>query len=465
MKTELCEHILKRAKDKETTGCELLWRRDESIAMKSAGEGKINSVTHSNRAVVGVRIIKDHRVGISYSEAMDVESLDCMLDEAINNSRFLDSKEYEVIDVGSDSGGINSFGLMNFSELNNDELFAKESEWDNQEALLQKMQEMTLFMESEIRARSALVSSIPYNSVNKVISEFVVANSLGIHRQSRRKFYTAHTGAVLKRSNTIAGFWENHLSRRLRDVDLEYCLKQSLQRANDILDARPIPTGNYQVVFSPETLGTLFDCFSIIFSSKASLEGHNPFKDKLGTSVANQELTISDRPLYPAGLAYSLFDDEGMMRKDMPLIERGILKNFYFNSATARYFKSKNNGFARRSPRGALDVSGQQQYISPGRENNSNLLNDCFYIIKLEGIHAGANPVSGEFSFPAQGYLYNSRGEVTQSVRSVTVAGNFYQMLSQIEAIGNQVERSSTGDFFAPKIRFKGLKIGSDTKN
>ncbi|MGB7998447.1 MAG: metallopeptidase TldD-related protein, partial [Photobacterium halotolerans] len=50
-------------------------------------------------------------------------------------------------------------------------------------------------------------------------------------------------------------------------------------------------------------------------------------------------------------------------------------------------------------------------------------------------------------------------GKRLQPVRGITVAGNFYQMIKAIDAVGNQLENDYERDFFAPKIRFSGLSI------
>ena len=49
-------------------------------------------------------------------------------------------------------------------------------------------------------------------------------------------------------------------------------------------------------------------------------------------------------------------------------------------------------------------------------------------ITDLTGLHSGANPISGEFSFGASGFLHDGSNRV-QPVRGITVAGNFYTML------------------------------------
>ena len=58
------------------------------------------------------------------------------------------------------------------------------------------------------------------------------------------------------------------------------------------------------------------------------------------------------------------------------------------------------------------------------------------YINDLEGLHAGANAISGDFSLQSAGYLIED-GKKTAHIKSFTVAGNFYDLLKNITAIAN----------------------------
>ena len=71
---------------------------------------------------------------------------------------------------------------------------------------------------------------------------------------------------------------------------------------------------------------------------------------------------------------------------------------------------------------------------------------------------SGANAISGEFSFGASGYLCEN-GERFQPVRNVTVAGNFYQMLQNINMIGNRQHWNWQRSALMPSIRFADVAI------
>ncbi|MGL5481873.1 MAG: metallopeptidase TldD-related protein, partial [Aeromonas veronii] len=69
-----------------------------------------------------------------------------------------------------------------------------------------------------------------------------------------------------------------------------------------------------------------------------------------------------------------------------------------------------------------------------------------------------ADAVSGDFSFGASGFLCRD-GVRLQPVRGITVAGNFYRLLGELEAVGDTLHHNDGKGFYAPLIRFGGLSV------
>ena len=78
-------------------------------------------------------------------------------------------------------------------------------------------------------------------------------------------------------------------------------------------------------------------------------------------------------------------------------------------------------------------------------------------ITEVSGLHAGANPISGDFSLLSRGYEIKG-GKIVRAVEEFTVAGNFYQLLKSICAVGSDLtfEGSSIG---SPSVDAGTLKI------
>ena len=83
------------------------------------------------------------------------------------------------------------------------------------------------------------------------------------------------------------------------------------------------------------------------------------------------------------------------------------------------------------------------------------------YIHSLDGLHAGANPVSGDFSLQSAGFMIRG-GKKAEYVKSFTVAGNFYTLLKNITAVANNCHlpmAMGMTAFGSPSVLVEGLSI------
>jgi PmbA protein len=253
--------------------------------------------------------------------------------------------------------------------------------------------------------------------------------------------------------------YHQSIERTFKELDAEACITKSVKIAKSLMDATPVSTGNYDIIFATDMLGDLISAFELVFSAKAAKEGVNPWRKKIGDQVADKGITIIDMPKYENGFNYRTFDAEGFLCNDTTLIENGELKTFYHNSATANHFGVSNNANASRSPKGVLGVGGSQKVIQPGKSQNSSLRDGKFLeIFALQGLHSGADPISGDFSFGASGFLHED-GEVVQTIKGITVSGNFFKFINQIGDIGSELKPNQEKNFFSPEIRFTDVNI------
>ena len=81
-------------------------------------------------------------------------------------------------------------------------------------------------------------------------------------------------------------------------------------------------------------------------------------------------------------------------------------------------------------------------------------------ITSLAGMHAGANQISGDFSLSAKGYLVED-GKIGRSVKQITVAGNFFQLLKDIVETGSDFEFSHGGSA-SPSVWIKSLSVAGE---
>jgi hypothetical protein len=87
-------------------------------------------------------------------------------------------------------------------------------------------------------------------------------------------------------------------------------------------------------------------------------------------------------------------------------------------------------------------------------------LGDGLLITELQGMHAGANPVTGDFSLAAKGFMVRG-GSLAGAVNQITVAGNFYELLMNVEAVGGDLDFHAPGAscFGSPSLLIGNLSV------
>ena len=108
-------------------------------------------------------------------------------------------------------------------------------------------------------------------------------------------------------------------------------------------------------------------------------------------------------------------------------------------------------------------VAPTNLYIAAGEKSLTELMADVgngVVITKLAGLHAGANPSSGDFSLLSKGYTIEN-GKRGRAVEQITVAGNFYQLLKSICAVGSDLtfEGSSIGSPVSGRGHAQNLRL------
>ena len=84
-------------------------------------------------------------------------------------------------------------------------------------------------------------------------------------------------------------------------------------------------------------------------------------------------------------------------------------------------------------------------------------------ITELQGLHSGANTVSGDFSLAAKGY-YIKNGRIERPVNQITIAGNFYSVLKDIEAIGEDLIFAIPDITYigSPSLKIKNIAVSGE---
>jgi PmbA protein len=178
----------------------------------------------------------------------------------------------------------------------------------------------------------------------------------------------------------------------------------------------------------------------------ALISGTSPWKDKIGEQVANPLINFELVAEHPDLPGTSVLSGDGYVAENMPLIEKGVLKNFIlsrYGAARTGLPRSKNSGgtYVLGSGNRPLEevISGVERGILMGR-------------------FSGGNPgPAGDLSGVAKNSFLIENGRITKPLSEVMISGNLADMLRDTVAVSQ--ERENSGYWLLPWIRVKGVTI------
>ena len=196
-------------------------------------------------------------------------------------------------------------------------------------------------------------------------------------------------------------------------------------------------------------------------------KGLSLLADKEGTVIASEALTLSEEPMLDKALLKIPFDSEGVRTKSKNIINNGKFETALYNTKTARKAnrQSTGNGF-RSSYASSVGILTTNIVIKPDSLDLEGLckeVNNGIYITDLNGLHAGVNAISGDFSLQSEGYLIKD-GLLVRPIEQITVADNFFEILKKIRVVGNDVINYPVdmGEFFSPSIVIDSVSVSGD---
>jgi PmbA protein len=230
--------------------------------------------------------------------------------------------------------------------------------------------------------------------------------------------------------------------------------RRAVARLNPV---RP-KSGAMPVLFDPRVATSLLGHFAGAITGSSVARKSSFLQDKLGERVFAEGVEIVDDPLRPRGLRSRPFDGEGMRVSRQQIVADGMLQTWMADSASARQLGIAPTGHSSRSVTSPHGVSPSNFYIAGGRRSRDELL-AAFpaALLVTELIGQGVNPVTGDYSRGAAGFLVTG-GEIGPPVQEITIASNLIEMFATLEP-GTDLEFRRGVD--APTILVPRMTVGT----
>ncbi|MBR1586462.1 MAG: TldD/PmbA family protein [Clostridia bacterium] len=395
-------------------------------------QGQIANYTVNDTRGLSLRGLYQGKIGYAATEAIDEEAVGQLVRAVKESAALTEDDDVQEIYRGDEA----------YPEIDNYQPALDQVEEKKKLLLIQEIEKNALAMDERITALNynmISTSSGETRLVNRVVAD---GKTSGLDLRFQDNMAICVVGATAKDGDKVSTGYGLKVTRDFEEFDAEAIAKDAVEEALFMLRAAPVPSGTYRAIIDAKCMPDLLGVFADVFSAENAQKGMSLLAGKEGQVIASDVVTLMDDPLLPGGLASRPFDDEGVATRTKAVIEKGKLTTLLHNLKTARKAGVKSTGNAAKPGyAGAVDISPSNFYLAPGEKNQAELLSDLgdgIVITEVSGLHAGANAISGDFSLIAQGYTVKN-GKKDQPVEQITVAGNFYQLLKNIRAVGSDL--------------------------
>ncbi|MDI6728991.1 MAG: TldD/PmbA family protein [Thermodesulfovibrionales bacterium] len=427
MNTEFALKLMEIALSKGADKAEVYVKTSKSLGIE-VKEQKIDTLESSITMGYCIRVIKDNRLGFSYSTNPD--EMNTVAENAIEASKYSEPDDYLELPSALQPSAISQPLIFD-----NDIASLSESDAINR----------TLLIESSAFNGDNRIKKIRKASGSFSTNNTYIVNSYGINAHYQSTGCSAQLMAIAEEGSESQLGWDYQGSRFLKDVSFEEVGRTAARRAAQLLGARKINSIKGFVLLDNSVSTEFLGILSSALSSESVQKKKSMLAGKKGDVVISDRLNIIDSGLLDGKLGSKPVDDEGVPTSHKILIGKGILNGYLYNTYTAKKDGIASTGNAVRGGFTGLPTVGPTNlYSEPTSaeytkrfENLVKDINRGIYVIETMGMHT-ANPISGEFSVGASG-LWIENGEIKHPVKEAVISGNILDLFKKVVMVGDDL--------------------------
>jgi PmbA protein len=390
-------------------------------------KSEVETLTQAGRKGMGLRVFVDGRQGFATTSDFAPEAIERTIAQAVSLAAVADQRPENRL------GAVSALSARPELQLFDPEV---------QALPVEDRIGMAMRCEAACSAVDPRITNSEGNGYGSETHHTVLANSHGVvgsYLSSACSLY-AHPLAEQDGKKQVDFDWS--FSRLLKGLDSpETVGRNAAARVLRKLGARKAPTQKATVIFDRRVAARLWAAIGAAVNGDNVYKGMSFLRDKLGTQIASELVTLTDDPTIVSGAGSAPFDGDGLPTQRNMIIEQGVLKTFLYDVTTS--IKVGNGAVstasARRSFNSLPQIGTFNLYLSVGTSTVEEMVRGVqngFLVTEMMG--AGANIVTGDFSTGAGG-MWIENGELTYPVEEVTIASTVDELLRGVVEVGNDL--------------------------
>ena len=429
------------AKEAGIEECELSFSTSTSLDV-SLFHGEIDSYTNNSSSFFMARGIYKGKMGAVTSDVYTKDSAELFVKKIIENASVIENDDPVFIFKGSEKyRKINTFN----KDLANIPVQEK----------IDKLYEL----ERKIKEGDKRITEVETVGYSESSGSSTILNSHGLKLVQRNNHFVYYGGAMAKENEQVKTGFDIYFENDFSKFNVDDLAKSIVKEATSKLGGYQCESATYKAVLCPDVVVSFLGAYISSAVAEEIQKNSSLFIGKLGQKVASRKVTIEDKPLKRTLFAKT-FDDEGVATQNMPIIKNGVLQNLFYNMTTAAKDGVESNGHGVTTGGSKVGTTSWYLEMKPGKKSQEELfklVGNGVYITEVQGMHAGLNPRSGNFSLQANGFMIED-GKVTHGLDLVTVSGNLIDLFNSIIEVGNDSKEFVSGKS-CPSVLIKKISV------
>jgi PmbA protein len=304
---------------------------------------------------------------------------------------------------------------------------------------------------------------LSYGTISNSYGVFIVANSNGIFQRQKE---TSYEYEITVNKDGAYGKAVGYSFKD--DINIDEINEKALNKSDLSKNPIEIKPSKYTIIVEPLAVSEFLPFFGYLgFNALAFYEKRSFATDNLGKKIFSEKLTIYDDPS-DISCPNILFDLEGMPRKKIVLVEKGVLKNLITDKKTSKLCNMPYTGNSVFEPNavGAIPFSlsvesGQRSLQDIIKDTEKGILVTEFHytnVLKPKTIEMTGMTRNGT-------YLIES-GKIKKAIKNMRFTQNMVEALNNIEEISKEsyVFKGWWSVIKTPAIKIRDFNFTSSTE-
>ena len=294
-------------------------------------------------------------------------------------------------------------------------------------------------------------------------TQTAIVNSNGLfasHRQTRAEF------SITVLEPDCSG-WAKSNAPDLNRVDPDALARSASEKCAASRHPREVEPGAWTVILEPAAVLDLVGFMFYDFAGTSVMDQRSCFNKRMGRRLMGENVTLHDDVFDPLQSG-APFDGEGVPRRKVLLVDRGVPTNLVYSRATAKKMKAKPTGHGMPLPNEwgeaplNLVFRGGSSSLDEmiGSTGRGILVTRLWYIREVEPYEKVLTGMTRDGTFLVEG------GRVTGGVRNFRFNQSLLEMLSSIEMLGPAVRSAGEESFemVVPAMKVRNFRFSEVTK-